>query len=260
MTASCYVTTSWDDGFISDMRLAKLLSHYGVPGTFYIPRDCDRSVLGQAEVRDLASTFEIGAHTLTHSRLTNLREDEAAAEITGSKRYIEQITGLRCRVFAPPGGYFRPSHLRIAGQAGFLGFRTTELLNCRMPAKCGPIVVMPTALQAYVHPVSSYFRNALKRFEPANLATFFRHVRGVSLAAAFDSLLDRTITAGGVLHIWGHSWELDECGSWETLEFMLARLAERKDSCRMVTNSALCDAVLPNEYDPFSVSNPVLPR
>jgi len=33
------VTTSWDDGHPSDLKLAELLREYDVPATFYIPID-----------------------------------------------------------------------------------------------------------------------------------------------------------------------------------------------------------------------------
>lgn len=33
------VTTSWDDGHPSDLKLAELLKRYDVPATFYIPID-----------------------------------------------------------------------------------------------------------------------------------------------------------------------------------------------------------------------------
>ena len=50
-----YLTTSWDDGDALDARLADLLARYGVPGTFYVPRNCEgRVLLKRGELRQLA--------------------------------------------------------------------------------------------------------------------------------------------------------------------------------------------------------------
>ena len=62
------VTTSWDDGHHTDLRLAERLAAYALKGTFYValnhPRDKD---IGDDEIRALQRTgMEIGSHTLTH--------------------------------------------------------------------------------------------------------------------------------------------------------------------------------------------------
>ena len=46
------VTTSWDDGHRSDMKIAKLLCERAIAGTFYIPgNEVTRSSLLGAELR-----------------------------------------------------------------------------------------------------------------------------------------------------------------------------------------------------------------
>ena len=60
-TGPFFVTTSWDDGHPSDRRLADLLAKHKIHGTFYVPcRNSEgRPVMRDAEVRDLAHSFEI---------------------------------------------------------------------------------------------------------------------------------------------------------------------------------------------------------
>ena len=65
------ITTSWDDGSLSDMRLAELLIKYHIPATFYLPIDnIERRCLGRAEISSLARDFDIGCHTYHHTDLT----------------------------------------------------------------------------------------------------------------------------------------------------------------------------------------------
>ena len=56
------VTTSWDDGHPLDVRLAELLSSYGVPGTFYLPLMYSKiPLLGRPQMRAIrALGMEIG--------------------------------------------------------------------------------------------------------------------------------------------------------------------------------------------------------
>ena len=158
----CRVTTSWDDGHPLDLRLADLLQSHGVRGTFYVPGECGRRVMSSTQTRELARAFDIGAHTLTHPRLTGLPPREAAAEIRYSKEFIEQTTGRPCSVFAPPGGFFNADHVAAAALAGFAGFRTTELMSLAAPRKHGPMALLPTTLQIFEHPAASFVKKDRK--------------------------------------------------------------------------------------------------
>lgn len=259
MSRRCYVTTSWDDGHPCDLRLAELLARFAIPATFYIPAAGQRRCLPPAAVRTLGQAFELGAHTLRHLPLDNLPDAEAAGEMAGSREYLEQLLGRRCRLFAPPKGRFRRRHLRMAECAGFRGFRTTELMSLALPRRRGGLAVMPTTLQLYPHGPLAYCRNAVRRLRPANLWLYARQACRRDLAGAWESLLDYAVERGGVLHLWGHSWEIDEWGLWDLLDEMLRRLAARRDQLRLVSNSALCHRALAYARTRRVVSAVVLP-
>ena len=42
-------------------------------------------------------------------------------------------------------------------------------------------------------------------------------------------LFDRVLEQGGVWHLWGHSWEIDELGQWEPMREMLDYVSNRPD-------------------------------
>ena len=121
-------TSSWDDGYALDLTVAALLKENGLTGTFYVcpaPQH-GRAMLMEGQIRTLSETFEIGAHTLSHSRLSALMFGEAQREIEGSKAWVEQITGKPCAMFCYPKGDFGVGAKTLVKQAGFRGARTTE--------------------------------------------------------------------------------------------------------------------------------------
>src|SRR4030042_4400072 len=97
MDKEIIVTTSWDDGHKLDLKLALLLKKYGIRGTFYIsPKNREfrkADLLSDEEIIKLGRDFEIGAHTMTHPRLTRIGEKEAFAEIMVSKKHLEKSLG-----------------------------------------------------------------------------------------------------------------------------------------------------------------------
>jgi peptidoglycan-N-acetylglucosamine deacetylase len=69
------VTTSWDDEHPLDLKVADLLNHYGIKGTFYVPLHHKRNLnIGPVLLRELTEYFEIGAHGLNHMKPTQLDE------------------------------------------------------------------------------------------------------------------------------------------------------------------------------------------
>jgi len=95
------ITTSWDDGHPLDLRIAELLAKHGLRGTFYVPLENTRSTLSPAQIRDLSSAFEIGAHTFHHLVLTTLTSDRARAEIVQSDSLV---AGMPVRLSNKPAG------------------------------------------------------------------------------------------------------------------------------------------------------------
>src|SRR3989344_3571706 len=95
------ITTSWDDGSVHDKKIVDLLKKYSIKGTLYIPKEFNyQSENGEwiarvpdGELKTLYTDFEIGAHSLTHAYFNDLTGDQIRSEITGSKKYLEDLTG-----------------------------------------------------------------------------------------------------------------------------------------------------------------------
>jgi peptidoglycan-N-acetylglucosamine deacetylase len=217
------VTTSWDDGHVLDLVVATLLEQYRIQGTFYVaPNNLEIPAsqrLDRVSLRYIAERFEIGAHTLTHQRLSALNDDESLHEITAGKRVLEELIGRPVRSFCYPGGAYTNRHVRLVEVAGFSVARTVQRY------KYGPVedpLTMPTTVHAYRHLVDMQAIIRLVGMQPALATKLFWNWDDLAILP-----FDRTLASGGVFHLWGHSWEINEHDSWRRLERVLAYMAGR---------------------------------
>lgn len=232
-----FVTTSWDDGSAEDFRIAELLAKYSVPGCFFIPRsNPERSVISEPEIKQLASGFEIGGHTLRHLPLTSLPLSEARREIHDGKRWLDDLTGRATESFCYPCGKFEAVHAREVAAAGFTGARTADWM-CLSPG--ADVYRSAPSLHLYPHSLAVHVAHCLRRGHVRELArhafSFGAVTRPSRLA---DAMLDFVEAHGGVFHVWGHGWEIAERGLWGELEAILASIAARP-ALQRLDNAAL---------------------
>jgi peptidoglycan/xylan/chitin deacetylase (PgdA/CDA1 family) len=227
------VTTSWDDGHVDDVRLAELLKKYGIAGTFYIsPENVELSPeerLNIEQLQHLATSFEIGAHTLTHRHLPTLSDEDAVRDIVGSKDSLEQIAGRPVESFCYPAGKYEPRHVLMAQNAGFRIARTVQrfIFNVEHPFECG------TSIHTYDHWSDTWSLLRYARFNPILFLKLYHHWDRQAI-----HMFDRVQKTGGVFHLWGHSWELAQRDGWKRLENVLAYIAH-KEGVVYVTNGEL---------------------
>lgn len=80
----------------------------------------------QACPLDAEGVLRFEPHTVTHPDLTRLSEEDARAEIEGSKQALEARLGRRATSFCYPAGRFGPRELALVGDAGFATAVTCE--------------------------------------------------------------------------------------------------------------------------------------
>ncbi len=216
------VTTSWDDGHILDIKLANLLKKYNIAGTFYIaPKNQEiRSTkrLKDEQVVSLSRHFEIGAHTLTHPQLPKISKRQAAAEITQSKSYLEKLIGKSVTSFCYPRGQYNQDHVRMVNRAGYQYARTVRR---HVFQRDKSVFETSTTIHAYSHWLDIY---KIARFANFNPKKFISYLKWDKLAIA---MFDRVQRTGGVYHLWGHSWEIDQNHDWAKLETVLKYIANK---------------------------------
>ncbi|MEX2055282.1 MAG: polysaccharide deacetylase family protein, partial [Candidatus Andersenbacteria bacterium] len=226
------VTTSWDDGHLLDLKLAALLKKYGIAGTFYIsPKDKEippEKRLTDSQILSLSKDFEVGAHTMTHPRLTETGDAVAQEEIEASKSYLEQVLGRPVTSFCYPAGYYEQKHIAFVKKAGFRLGRTVR----RFAFSVGDDpFVMPTTVHAYRH-----WSDLLPIVRAVGIRKFMRCYLNWDMLTI--ELFENARRNGGVFHLWGHSWEIDNHGDWERLERVLQHISAAT-SVRYCTNSEL---------------------
>ncbi len=245
MNTGVSITTSWDDGHPLDLRIAEMLSRFGLAGTFYIPRSAQTPTMTESSVRELAGAFEIGAHTLNHIYLTSTDDATARNEIESSKSWVENITGIPCPLFCPPGGKFGARHLHHIREAGFSAIRTVELLSLDAPRQHpGGLKILPTSVQSHPHTSSAYLKNLVRRRSIANFRLYLTTAHSGDWVRTTEALLQTALRRGGVVHLWGHSWEIDKFDQWKPLEDALRLLGQvaAGDPSIARTNGALLSA------------------
>jgi peptidoglycan/xylan/chitin deacetylase (PgdA/CDA1 family) len=132
---------TFDDGFDSVRRYAApLLAAMGVPATVFVPTDWPGGSMRWPGIEQWAGTphepelqamtwedlralsgagWEIGAHTCSHPRLTQIGEDAAVRELTASRAALERELGRRCRSVAYPYGDADARVRATAARAGY---------------------------------------------------------------------------------------------------------------------------------------------
>lgn len=134
---------TFDDAHASVLERAyPVLAGLGVPATVFVvtsyaaagaPLDwagldesglgrdeVSRRSLGWADLRELAEAgWEIGSHTCTHPRLTELDDHALEQELRDSRTVCEQALGQRCRSIAYPYGAVDERVVAAAAAAGY---------------------------------------------------------------------------------------------------------------------------------------------
>jgi len=213
--ARAIVTTSWDDGDPLDLRLAELLSQHGLAGTFYVaPLNRERAVMEAAQLRQLGGAFEIGAHGLTHVDLRGLADGELARELAEGRGYLEGLLGRPVEAFCYPLGRYDARVRQAVIGCGFIGARTARLLHLSAPRDPW---LLPTTLCARDWRPWGWGPHWLKTLDWPVFADLTFRGGSRSWTRLARVLFERVLRHGGVWHLWGHSWEVEEQGLWDGL-------------------------------------------
>lgn len=77
-------------------------------------------VLSSQQIRELHQAgFEIGSHTVSHPRLTELGVEIIRAELVESKRHLENVIGSSVETFCYPQGFYSRDVIRLVKEAGY---------------------------------------------------------------------------------------------------------------------------------------------
>lgn len=222
MNKNKYLTLSFDDGTIQDVRLIELLNKYGLKSTFNLNSglfgtkhriihdniDVDHTEITSDMVHDLYAGHEVAVHTLTHPRLDMCDRDKIIHEVGGDKTALEKLCGYTIIGMAYPGGPFYNDFVieTIKQNTGIV----------------------------YARAVASHHTFAFPRdlmiWQPTC------HQNDPALPELADSFIDAETDENSLFYLWGHSFEFDKYKSWDTFETFCEKIAGRSD-INYVTNA-----------------------
>lgn len=118
------LAVTFDDGDRSVFDAAfPLLAELGLPATLFVATHTIGAPGGLAadELRELAAAgWEIGSHTVSHERLTELGERDLDVELRESRTCLEGLLGQPCRSLAYPFGAADARVIAAAEDAGYV--------------------------------------------------------------------------------------------------------------------------------------------
>jgi peptidoglycan/xylan/chitin deacetylase (PgdA/CDA1 family) len=239
------VTLSLDDGYQLDSEVAKLLLKYKLKATFYVlPPSIRPDTLGESEIRYLSRCFEIGAHTVNHVNLPTVTAKQARSEIMNSRRILEEIIGSRVPMFCYPNGEYNRDTIAMVRDVGFIGARIATQLRVE-----NPIDPYRFATTLHIFPPMRVKKFALKwlahmmqHFDFQGLLHFCENGLPKSWLALARYFFDYVYEYGGVFHVYGHSWEIEQFEFWGEFEELLQYISER-ESIKYMTNGEVIRAI-----------------
>ena len=111
------VIITFDDGYEDNYRYAyPILKKYGFTATIFICSDViDKPLfLKTVQIQEMKDFISFQSHTVSHRRLSELKDDEIEYELRESKKAIEEITGCKIDVLAYPYGDYNVKVINIA--------------------------------------------------------------------------------------------------------------------------------------------------
>lgn len=237
------LTLSYDDGPIQEPRLMEILDRYGLKGTFninagvFIPGNeklfYERMSLDEAKELYVGSGHEVAAHTLMHTSLAQLKNDEVINEVIEDRKILEREFQTPVRGMAYPFGSYNDDVIEILKKCGISYARTTK------------------STEKFIFPEDWLAFHPTCRHQNPNL---------MGLAEQFVNNQCRREGENWLFTVMGHSFEFDHNDNWHVIEDF-AKYVGGKEEIWYATNIEIYDYVkayenLQTSVDKRIVHNP----
>ena len=206
------VTFSYDDGRIFDRRLVEILNRHGLKGTFNL----NSGLLGSegkyveaSEIRDLYAGHEVAVHTVTHPFPRSLHYENLLWEFVEDRRRLENLMGCVIKGCAYPFTDFNDRVVEVLRVAGIEYART-----------------------AFSHG-GFHVPDDWLRWHPTC------HDKAVDENLLNKFFSSRWAQRDRLLYIWGHSYEFEEQGRWESIEKICNWIGNRAGEFWAATNGEI---------------------
>ena len=222
MSAIAVLTTSWDDGTPEDLELGRLLARYGFRATFYATTGPGGSrTIEDSDLRELVALgHELGNHGRSHHPFTDLSATEMIDEVAWGEHEIGRFAES-ASVVAPPRGRLTRAIVDTLNGRG-LAVRSAPILGTR---RGPPGMIVPTA-QVYPHTTARTFAHLARRRALPPIPIVIAWSRSSRVRERIGRMIEAASAGESVLHLWGHSRDLEELGLWSDVELLLEQAAD----------------------------------
>ena len=217
---------SWDDGSIYDLKLAELFNKYDLTSTFFIPtQNPDQKTLQKSDIKLICEMgMDLGGHTQSHTYLNQIPLTKVEEEILSNKFYLEEIALNEIEIFCYPGGKFNDSIQNLVSKH-FLKARTAKTMCFTNDYSDFNI---NTTFHFFDRGKLSMIKNILQN-NPNQIKYIFKTFNFNYFESMNNILIDlHNSDKKYKIHIWGHSWEINEFNLWRELENLLILINRNK--------------------------------
>lgn len=220
---SCYpegklkaLTMSYDDGVLSDRRLASIFNEHGIKGTFHINSGMFgdtryRARLTEEESLAVYQGHEVSVHTVTHPSIARCPKEQVLYEIMDDRKNLERLFGYPVRGMSYPNGSYSQEIIEMLPYFGIEYARVVQ--------------------------TTSTFQLPDNFLEWK--ATCHHNQNLMQHAETFLSLPPKNIN---LMYVWGHSYEFDDKDNWDIIEQFCEFIGGR-DEIWYATNIEIVDYV-----------------
>ncbi len=114
------IALTFDDGpsLQNTEEILRILKEYGIRATFFVIGE--NAAADPERIRMIHEAgHEIGNHTYTHAYISKIKPDALREEIRKTEEVLKNITGVKTKVFRPPGGYYDEASLAVLEEMGY---------------------------------------------------------------------------------------------------------------------------------------------
>ena len=205
-TNNLKIEFSFDDGYKTDIGIARTLKKFGFKAVFFIPTlQCE---LSEEEIIMLRCDLgmEIGGHTYSHyPDMKTLSKDICKEEVFRNKEWLEGLIGEKITKFCYPRGRYNGETIEVIKEAGYTEARTTIVLKTRVE--------------------DAFQKHTTIHFYPRN------EYNGKDCFEYAKEYIENA-KENQVIHFWGHSPELQRYYGVRRFREFVAWLAEQRDKAR----------------------------